>query len=380
MADIIAEIVSALRNQQEVVLATIISSSGSTPLPPGAKMLLKEQGSVVLGTIGGGSVEANVAREAEKLFADRGRCVVRRFELDEMGSEEGMICGGSVEVLIESFGQEELAVFSRLLDARDEGADCMVLRSIDVNKKTAKRSVLEGVGDAEPPVGHLENLLRESGISSEQFIQNVRRAHREETVQRIAGLQGEIVLEPIVGLQPLIVFGGGHIGRSLSKIAAAAGFTVTIVDDRPEYAQRSRFPDASRILAENFSEAFNRLKIGPAASIVIATRGHDSDRQLLERAVSTPARYIGMIGSARKVAATYAVLQKNGTPVSSLRRVHAPIGLDIGAITAEEIAVSIVAELIRTRRGIPSASEQMSSRMDRWFGQAEAGPHDKIER
>jgi xanthine dehydrogenase accessory factor len=375
--DIIAEIASALATQEQTVLATIISSSGSTPLPPGAMMLFKQQGSSVAGTIGGGLLEGNVSSDAKKIFGGSNRFVVRQFELSDGNSEEKMICGGSVDVLIEKLGREDLPVFSKLHDLHKEGTDCILLRVIDASQSGVKRVVLHGTSDDIVQGPPLDNFLNELKLPAEKFLQALQRAQRGEAVERAQGVVGELIIEPIVGIQPLVIFGGGHIGRSLSRIAAAAGFTVTVVDDRKTYADAGRFPDATRILAENLVGAFEHIEIKPAASIVIVTRAHEFDREVLRRAVSTPARYIGMIGSGKKVAATYARLQEEGIPLSSLKRVHAPIGLNISAVTAEEIAVSIVADLIRVRRGMSIASASMSERMGSWFDRAAKGPAEE---
>jgi xanthine dehydrogenase accessory factor len=183
----------------------------------------------------------------------------------------------------------------------------------------------------------------------------------------IATQGGELIIQPIVGIQPLIIYGGGHVGRCLSRIAAATGFTVTVVDDREEYATPGRFPEAVRTISQEWNNTFSEIVIKPSTSIVIVTHGHESDKEVLRRAIGTPARYIGMIGSGKKVTATYDGLRKEGLPVEAFKRVHAPIGLDIGAVTAEEIAVSIVAELIRERRRFHGASTPLSDKMNRWF-------------
>ena len=369
--DIIAEIVSALRNRERPVLATIISSSGSTPLPPGASMLVKQHGKIVWGTIGGGLLEASVSKEATQFSMENAGSVIRQFELNESDSEDGMICGGTVEILLEQIREEELSLFSRLIVLRDEGSDCTLLRITDSTKSVVERSVLEGITKdviERPP---LDSLLKSYEVSADRFLQGLQRAHREESVECVPGLKGEMIIQPIVGIQPLIIFGGGHIGRSLSKIAPGAGFTVTVVDDRQEYAHPGRFPDDVRTLSKSWSDAFAELHVKQSTSIVIVTRGHESDREVLRQAMTTPARYIGMIGSGRKVTATYARLQEEGVPIALLKRVHAPIGLEIGAVTAEEIAVSIVAELIQVRRGSQSSAATMSKRMKQWFDKAE---------
>lgn len=369
--DIIAEIVSALRNRERPVLATIISSSGSTPLPPGALMLMKQHGKIVRGTIGGGLLEASVMKEATQFSVENASSVIRQFELNESDSEDGMICGGTAEILLEQIEEEELSLFSRLIVLRDEGNDCTLLRLTDSTKSVVKRTVLEGITNdviERPP---LDGLLKAYDVPADRFLQSLQRAHREESVECVPGLKGEMIIQPIVGIQPLIIFGGGHIGRSLSKIAPGAGFTVTVVDDRQEYAHPGRFPDDVRTLSKSWSDAFAELQVKPSASIVIVTRGHESDKEVVQYAMRTPARYIGMIGSGKKVIATYARLREEGVPIALLKRVHAPIGLEIGAVTAEEIAVSILAELIQVRRGSHSSPATMSKRMEQWFDKAE---------
>lgn len=368
--DIIAEIVSALGNRKRPVLATIISSSGSTPLPPGASMLV-QHGKTVQGTIGGGLLEAWVANEAEQFSVESAGSLIRPFELTEGDSEDGMICGGTVEILLEQIGEEDLSLFSRLMVLRDEGNDCTLLRVTDSANQVVKRAALEGITPdviERPP---LNSLLTTYGVPADKFLQSLQRAHRKESVECVPGLKGKVIIQPIVGIQPLIIFGGGHIGRALSTIAAGAGFTVTVVDDRPEYAHHSRFPKGARTLSKTWSEAFADLQLKSSASIVIVTRGHESDKEVLRHAIRTPARYIGMIGSSKKVAATFARLQEEGAPIEVLKRVHAPIGLEIGAVTAEEIAVSIVAELIQIRRGSHSSPATMSKQMGQWFEKAE---------
>jgi xanthine dehydrogenase accessory factor len=371
MADIFVKIVDALRNQESVVLATIIGSSGSTPLPAGSTMLVKHDGKTVVGTIGGGAVEANVIKEAQQFFAGSRSSVIKKFELSEGDSEDGMICGGTIDVLIERIRPDDLSLFSQLVDVRDGGGDCTLLRGL-VPNRNMQRAVLEGTRQEALQQSRFDNLFKAHGVTLEKFLPSLQRAHREESVQRVSGAGGELIIQPIVGTQPLIIFGGGHVGRSLSKVAALSGFSVTVIDDRAEYAQGSRFPEATKTISKSWAAAVEELKISPATSIVIVTRAHSSDADVLRLAITTQARYIGMIGSRKKVIATFARLQKDGVPLSSLQRVHAPIGLDIGAVTAEEIAVSILAELIRVRRGAKDVSASMSSQMITWFDHPEA--------
>ena len=160
----------------------------------------------------------------------------------------------------------------------------------------------------------------------------------------------DIFIEPVLPVPVLYLFGAGHVAVNLYKVAHNAGFDVIVVDDRETYANRERFPEAREIYADDFDQTMARLAPNESAYIVIVTRGHRDDMRVLRWAVQTPARYIGMIGSKRKVIAIYRELQNEGLPPELFERVHAPVGLDIGAVTPEEIAVAITAELIAMRR------------------------------
>jgi xanthine dehydrogenase accessory factor len=366
MSDIFTEIVTALRNHESLALATIISSSGSTPLPSGSSLLVKQSGGTA-GTVGGGAVEASVIEKLKKLLTTDRPPFIATFELSEDDVEPGMICGGTIDVLLERLDVGELSLFLEVAQGREEGVDSLLLRGIDAARGAMHRLVVSGETETSLQRDPVANLVKERGISEGTFLQALQRSQREEAVHRVEGRNGEVIIQPIVGTQPLVIFGGGHVGRSLATMAALSGFMVTVVDDREEYAQKARFPEAMHVVSKSWAAAFSELRFKPSSSIVIVTRGHQSDAEVLRHAVDTPARYIGMIGSRKKVVATFAKLLSDGVPESALRRVHAPIGLDIGAVTAEEIAVSIVAELIRARRGFQSPSVPMSGQMSTWF-------------
>jgi xanthine dehydrogenase accessory factor len=166
----------------------------------------------------------------------------------------------------------------------------------------------------------------------------------------ICGGQLEVFVEPILPVPRVVIFGGGHISLSLARVAALAGFSVVIVDDRPSYANRERFPDAAEVYAAAYEDLFPRLAVNDYSYLVIVTRGHRDDMRVLKLAATSPARYVAMIGSRRKVLNVVKQLEKEGVPRSALERIHAPMGLDIGAISPEEIAISVVAEMIAVRR------------------------------
>lgn len=172
----------------------------------------------------------------------------------------------------------------------------------------------------------------------------------------------EIFIEPILPTPLLYIFGAGHVGNELSKAATRSGFEVTVVDDRDAYANKERFPEASQVIAEDFDQALARLTPNEASYIVIVTRGHRDDMRVLRWAVQTNAKYIGMVGSKRKAITIFRELVKEGLKPELFERVHSPVGLDIGAITPEEIAISITAELIGIRRKVERRLPHMS-----WF-------------
>jgi len=172
----------------------------------------------------------------------------------------------------------------------------------------------------------------------------------------------DIFIEPVLPPASLYIFGAGHVALSLYRAAKTAGFDVNVVDDRDSYANRERFPEAKEVIAEDFDQAMARITPNETSYIVIVTRGHHDDMRVLRWAVQTQARYVGMIGSKRKTIAIFRELVKEGIAEQLFERVHAPVGLDIGAITPEEIAVAITAELIAVRRRVERSLPHMS-----WF-------------
>ena len=169
----------------------------------------------------------------------------------------------------------------------------------------------------------------------------------------ICGGTLEIFVEPILPQPTLYLFGGGHVSTAVARVAHQAGFAIGIIDDRESFANAERFPMASEVHT-SFAEAYEKIQPNSSSFLVIVTRGHKDDMRVLAWAVGTEARYIGMIGSKRKVLSLYRALEKEGFAPEKFDRVHAPVGLDIGALTPEEIAVSIVAELIAVRRNAPN--------------------------
>ncbi|HEX9006276.1 MAG TPA: XdhC family protein [Bacteroidota bacterium] len=361
MTDIYEELLAALRQGNRVTMATIVSRSGSTPVPAGAKMLIGEGSRIPVGTVGGGCIEADVIEAARAPGGNHSMCSIRRFVLTEDDVESGMLCGGRVDILLEEVPQERVGLYAELVSRRKAGKDSILVTVID-SGPTILGKYLISVGDEAAAERALAGLQPVAGGLPGDFGESLRGAIAGEAVTRLAVPAGEIVLEPVLGPQDVIIFGGGHVSRFVSRSAAMAGFRVTVVDERPEYANPRRFPEAFRTLAIGFDASWSELEIRSTTSLVIVTRGHKFDERVLERAVQTPARYVGMIGSRRKVLAAFSTIIRNGTPPEQLQRVHAPIGLDIGAETAEEIGISITAELIAVRRGVRPPIGAMSDR------------------
>jgi xanthine dehydrogenase accessory factor len=345
--DILGEILFALSSEERVMLATIISTSGSTPASAFSKMLVKEGGKSWIGTVGGGCMEGDVLEQAIRLYGS-GRAEIMTFHLNEDDIPQGLTCGGSLDVLIEPLTRTSIPLIRELQTLVDDGEDCIIATFLGDDGSVRSKQLVRFIDGAWTARNAGE--WKEPSLKFPEFAELLQKVHQRNETRRTRGERGELILEPVVGHPGLIIFGGGHVSKYISRAAATAGFRVTIVDDRKEYANSQRFPEASQTLVVEFSEAFRQLTIKPSTYIVIVTRGHRFDEQVLEQAIGTPARYIGMIGSKRKVLRTYEHLVERGISVNLFKRVHAPMGLDIGAVTAEEIGISVVAQLIQVRR------------------------------
>ena len=170
----------------------------------------------------------------------------------------------------------------------------------------------------------------------------------------ICGGQLDVFVEPVLPIPHAFIFGAGHISKSLSKVATLAGFATVVVDNRESFANQERFPEAVAVHAAEYEEIFPRLPINETSYVIIVTRGHRDDMRVLKLALATPARYLAMIGSKRKVLNVVRELEKEGIARDAFEKIHAPMGLDIGAISPEEIAISVTAEMIAVRRGATS--------------------------
>jgi xanthine dehydrogenase accessory factor len=347
MVDIYTELVHALAVGEKCVLARIIRQVESAPRTVGAKLLVKMDGTLV-GTIGGGLLEHGVLRKAREVMAS-GRSAVLHIRLtgqDVAASE--MLCGGNVDVLVEPvFGGDTGAgrVFQELNTMVVQGRCGTLVTLVEDGREAGGRFLVTADGSV---VGDASWLSGASGVDVARWS-----SLREPALVTLAEREGQptVFLEPVEAEAVLLLFGAGHISTFVAPLARMAGFRVCVVDDREEFANPRRFPAADQLLVCSVAEAFRRIVVTPATYIAIVTRGHAYDREALQAALATATRpaYLGMIGSRRKRDLIYGSLMEEGVTVEELRRVHSPIGIAIGAETPEEIAVSIVAELIQVR-------------------------------
>lgn len=294
--DVLDTIIREVDGGRRAALCAIVATRGSTPQPAGA-MVCVDEAAKVTGTLGGGCVEADVRRRAYQLLC-AGKSELLTFTLDhDFGLDDGMICGGDMDVAVSVISQPEQALAIR---------------------QAAER--LRAAQDAMVPL-------------------------------RVRTPQGLVEYRILVEAPPkLVIAGGGHIAKVLAGIAVPLGFRVSVIDDRPEFANAERFAPPIDPVVGDIAGTLRRWPIDANTYVVIVTRGHQHDEQALAAVLDSPAKYVGMIGSRRKIEVVFDDLREAGAKAERLDRVHAPIGVDIHAVTTDEIALSIAAELVCVRR------------------------------
>jgi len=363
MNDVFSEILRLKQEGQRGALCTIISSKGSLPMSGKAKMLVGEDGTMV-GTVGGGCLEADVWAEAQRVVKKDISKIASFILTEQHAGESGLNCGGKVEIFIEPVVPERMtAVFEEIARIRaqgEKGAIATVISSrIPPEMKEQSKLVLRADGTIVGGIGaggFIEDSVRQKAeeVMREDYLTVLQFDISEEEAQRWGLEPGDtldVFVEPIIAIPTLYLFGGGHVSLQIAKVAKMVGFKIVVIDDRPAFANKERFPMADETRVEDMYTVFERLHIDDQSYIVAVTRGHQHDEPVIEQAIRTEARYIGMIGSKRKISRMWKKLIERGADKQRLTQVHAPIGLEIGADTPEEIAVSIVAQLIESRRG-----------------------------
>jgi xanthine dehydrogenase accessory factor len=354
MEAIYSKALEVLGEQRICVLATIIRLTGSGPRAAGTKFLIMKDGSIA-GTIGGGLLEAEVMKEAKRVFATGtpGRLSLNLMGKDVAGTD--MICGGDVEVLLEPLfpaDEGQIKIVKRCMDIRKRGGAGLLATVVNVERWDKENSFKVFLDKSGEKVGSLPGLKEIEAILMDSLEQWLDKREPVITVLKDHhGEQVELFVEPVLSIPLLYIFGGGHVSAQIVPLANKVGFKTMVIDDRADFADPARFPKAEGVYCYPFQDVVGRFPVDESSYIIIVTRGHLNDKTVLEQSLRTRARYIGMIGSRRKKAMIYDRLLEEGFTRTDLDRVSSPIGLDIGADTPEEIAVSIVAELIKVRAG-----------------------------
>lgn len=328
-----------VRGSGRCALALILSSSGSTPRGEGAGMLVLEDGAT-LGTIGGGAAEWSAACQAREALAEG---LTRVIRFDMAGGDtaaEDAICGGTTRVCLHPLGGEDLPALTALCDALEKRERAELV--LWMEKEACRLFCVSGG-------------VKVTGRQvTEELELEVLRACQAGDIHEDERL---LYHEILSNSNRLWIMGGGHVAQATAQVAAVAGFDLTVVDDRVEFASAERFPGAECVVCQEYDE-LPREAVAASDYIVVVTRGHRNDREALRWALETKACYVGMIGSRAKRDLVYQTLEAQGVPRERLEWVHSPIGLPIGGRTPGDIAVSIVAELISVRSELTKGKER----------------------
>jgi xanthine dehydrogenase accessory factor len=332
-------------------LATVVRTQGSTPQVVGAKLVVTDDDARgrAAGTLGGGCVEADAILAARQVLRDGGR-TLRAYELTEqLAWNTGLVCGGTMWILAER-GDEALSaggrsVLGELVRASAGGpplAIATLLRREGRAVDYAGRVFVDAGGAA------LAGSLGDAAL--DQRASAAATAQLPHATPRLVALDDahDLLVDPVAGRPQLIIAGGGHVALAIARQAMLLDFDVTILEDRPEFADPQRFGGA-RVLQGDVPATIASLEYGWSSYIVVATRGHKLDGDCVLAAVKTPAKYIGLLGSRRKTVLIAEMLKEAGVDESRIHAIHAPVGLDLGGRTPAEIALSVIAEITAER-------------------------------
>ncbi len=350
---IYSQLLECIRDNQPCVLATVTNSQGSTPQKPGCSAIFGKN-KLLAGTVGGGAVELAIGEIASKSIRSK-KSGYYKFDLGNDSTDlEASICGGGMSILIDAAPEKHIDVFQSLLNSKlnripgvlatlcDSGSrECSGFERFWITAKS-----LENVSEQMPDeiIAAITEML--SNPNPDEIREIVQTGSEKEEVILA-------FLESVLPLPQLIIAGAGHVGKALSHLAKLLDFEVTVWDDRPEFANLTNLPDADKILSGKLVESLGNLTVSKDTFIVIVTRGHKNDAEVLRKFIGSDASYIGMIGSHRKIAQVCDTFLNNGwATIEQWEKIQTPIGLEIGSKTIQEIAVSIAAQLIQVRNEI----------------------------
>ncbi len=351
-----------INDDNEMVVATVVKTSGSTPQKPGAKLLVRADGSGV-GTLGGGCVEGDIWFAASQLLKSGGPAEMRDYELNEdLAAQDGLVCGGTMYFLLDPIRKPQASK-----EFNDE-----VIAAYEGGAPVAVASLMKAPEGSNLSVGS-KLLIRENGsasgsLGSEKLDSNaIDKARKLMAMGKndyIATESGaEYFVEAYTTPPTLVLAGGGHVSKAISNIASTLGFRIFVIDDRQEFSNPDRFPEAEQTVVSDYGSAFEKLPIGTNSFIVIATRGHRYDASATASAMRTPASYVGLLGSKRKTILIFEELFAEGFTMEEVQSVRSPIGLDISARTPAEIALSIMSEIVGFRLGGNGGTLKLDQRL-----------------
>ncbi|MBA7531493.1 putative xanthine dehydrogenase subunit A [subsurface metagenome] len=354
MKNIYVHLLKEMKKQKPLVLATIVETKGSTPQVSGASAIFSSE-RLLDGTLGGGLLEADAQKKALKTLRKK-VSLLSEFSLKaDISSEEGAICGGGVKILIDASPEVHRNTFqdlSQSLTKRRPGILATFINSLSEEKASIFRYWIERREKLEVDPGEHLSLFKKEIITTFSegkpfFLKVKKEIFPEKAKERF------LFLEPIFPLPQLVIAGAGHVGQAVTHLGSLLNFEVTVIDDRPEYANKEKLPDADHIIVDEIGNAIQNFPISSDTYFVIVTRGHKHDGAALRQCISSEAAYIGMIGSIRKIKLMRKkFLEEGWATVPQFDRVCAPIGIAIQSKTVEEIAVSIAAQLVLVRSQI----------------------------
>lgn len=357
MKEVIDGAIELLGDGQPCVLATVVRTKGSTPQKAGAMLLVRQDGTGV-GTLGGGCVEGDIWFAAKEILRRGGGPEFKDYYLNEdVAARDGLVCGGTMYFYLEPFREaSEFLPIAKELASAYEGGDAVGLATV-VNVPEGETNL--GAKLLLRLDGSVAGTLGSPELDS-QAVEIARRVAEVGNAESLStGDDTEVFIEGFTTPPTLVMVGGGHVGKATADLAHTLGYRVYVVDDRPEFANEERFPYAEQVVVTPYDRWSGQVTLNVNSFVVVATRGHRFDDMALESALDTPSRYIGLLGSRRKTLMIYQRLVAQGTSPERLKQVRSPIGLDIGALTPEELAVSIMSEIIMVRRGGAGSPMQM---------------------
>ncbi|MFL5628651.1 MAG: XdhC family protein [Ktedonobacteraceae bacterium] len=362
MRELIQELLNDLERGETVAMATIVRRKGSVPREVGAKMLV-HRGGKISGTVGGGCGEAEVWRSALNVIDTQRPSTVQVELTEEIAMESQGVCGGIFDVFVQPWYNGTLSDRPAMRDYALAMNEAMTgEQAIVIVTVVAAGGLWHGqvgqhmlVYENGQTLGALDLYAAPPELPP-RLVQLAQQAIEvgKPQLEKIDGPQNswvEIFVEPILPRPVLLIAGAGHIAAPLAAIAHLMNYSVSVTDDRASFANRERFPHADRLLVGNIETTLQNYPITPRTHIVLVTRAHAHDVQGLRAIIDSPSAYIGMIGSQRRVWAVFKLLHEEGVPIEKLMRVRAPIGLDLGGGTPEEIALCIMAEITMLRHG-----------------------------